>query len=65
MSDDRYIKDPISGALINTDDSEYKRLLSMREHRRKEAEKDKEIASLKEEMNEIKDMLKLLINKGI
>lgn len=65
MDEDRYLKDPISGALINTDDSEYQRILAIREQKKREAQKDREIAELKNEVGEIKDLLKLLINKGI
>lgn len=53
-------RDPESGAIININRSEMSRIKSAREARRREKE---EIQGLKNEVSEIKDLLKQLLEK--
>jgi DNA-directed RNA polymerase subunit N (RpoN/RPB10) len=55
--EDRYIKCPVSGALINTDYSAYNQIISERAQRKKELEKDIEMDKLRIEMTELRQML--------
>ena len=55
--EDRYIKDPRSGALINTDYSQYERIKAERAQYKKAIEKDIEMDKLRIEMAELKSML--------
>lgn len=63
----KLIRDDETGALINTDDSAYENYVSNRARRKKEREdrlKDrKDLDSLKDEISEIKSLLKVLIDK--
>lgn len=54
------LRDTESQAVINTDMSS---LELYRARRERERNKDSEISSLKQEINEIKDILKLLVEK--
>jgi hypothetical protein len=63
----KLIRDDDTGALINTDDSAYENYVNNRARRKKEREdrqKDrKDLDNLKDEISEIKSLLKVLIDK--
>lgn len=63
----KLIRDDETGALINTDDAAYENYVSSRARRKKEREdrlKDrKDLDNLKDEISEIKSLLKVLIDK--
>ena len=60
------VRDPKSGSLININDSGYETYLIQREFKKKKNEKvstmEEDLANLKNEMNEIKSLLKELVN---
>ena len=59
------VRDPKSGSLININDSGYETYLIQREFKKKKNEKvstmEEDLANLKNEMNEIKSLLKELV----
>tara|TARA_B100000945_G_C20296038_1_gene555668 strand:- start:227 stop:448 length:222 start_codon:yes stop_codon:yes gene_type:complete len=59
------VRDPKSGSLININDSGYETYLTQREFKKKKNEKvstmEEDLANLKNEMNEIKSLLKELV----
>ena len=59
------VRDPKSGSLININDTGYETYLTQREFKRKKNEKvstmEEDLANLKNEMNEIKSLLKELV----
>lgn len=57
-----YIRDQHTQAVINTDDSHYRTILAQREARKKAEELQKTVDSLQNEMGEIRDLLKKVIN---
>ena len=60
------VRDPNTDQIINTNASAYQQYISRREQRKREKEKslnvEEDLASLKSEMNEIKSLLKELVN---
>ena len=60
------VRDPYTDQIINTNASAYQQYISRREQRKREKEKslnvEEDLASLKSEMNEIKSLLKELVN---
>ena len=60
------VRDPKSGSLININDSGYETYLTQRAIKKKKSEKvstmEDELANLKNEMNEIKSLLKELVS---
>ena len=63
--EDRYVKDPISGALINTDYNQYEKILAERAQIRKSIEKDIEMDKLRNEMAELKQMLQGVVGINV
>lgn len=63
----KLIRDDETGALINTDDAAYENYVSNRARRKKEREDRlndrKDLDNLKDEISEIKSLLKVLIDK--
>jgi len=59
------VRDPKSGSLININDSGYETYLTQRAIKKKKSEKvstmEDDLANLKNEMNEIKSLLKELV----
>lgn len=59
------VRDPKSGSLININDSGYETYLTQRAIKKKKSEKvstmEEDLANLKNEMNEIKSLLKELV----
>jgi len=59
------VRDPKSGSLINVNDSGYETYLTQRAIKKKKNEKvstmEEDLANLKNEMNEIKSLLKELV----
>lgn len=53
-------RDPSSGAIINCSDSDFDAYLNMKQHKINEK---REIETLKNEVGEIKDMMKLILSK--
>ena len=64
---DHLVRDPVSGAIINTDKSAYRAAVAAADKRKRDAEKldsaVDDINNLKEEIGEIKDLLKELIQR--
>jgi len=56
-----YAKNMATGVLINNNDGEYQRILSLREKKRQDRAIVRDIDRLKEDMLDIKNMLALLI----
>ena len=60
------VRDPKTNQIINTNSSAYGQYISQRKRRKLEKEKslsvEQDLASLKNEMNEIKSLLKELVN---
>ena len=60
------VRDPRTDQIINTNTSAYEQYVSRRKQRKLEKEKslpiEEDLASLKSEMNEIKSLLKELVN---
>ncbi len=60
------VRDPKTDQIINTNTSAYEQYISQRKRRKLEKEKslsvEQDLASLKSEMNEIKSLLKELVN---
>lgn len=61
---DSFKKDPDTGAVINNDDSEYKRILAARANIKKAKETSKKVDMLEQEMKEIKKLLLEAIGKN-
>ena len=57
-------KDVNTGVITNNNNSDRDRYLLAKEQARKNMESQDEIKELKEEVSEIKDLLRQLINKG-
>ena len=57
---DGFIRDNSSGAVINVDNDALK---AYKLKKKSDKEKDNEIKNLKTEVDELKDMVKLLLNK--
>ena len=59
------VRDPKSGSLININDSGYETYLTQRAIKKKKSEKvstmEEDLANLKNEMNEIKSLLKEIV----
>jgi len=64
--DGNLVRDSLTDQIINTNNSEYEQYLARRKKRKLEKEKslsvEEDLASLKSEMNEIKSLLKELVN---
>jgi len=58
-----FVKDD-SGIIINTDDSQYRSLLALRESKKREAQLNAEVGSLKNEITEIKSLLAQLVHRN-
>ena len=60
------VRDPNTDQIINTNTTAYKQYMNRRKQRKLEKEKsltiEEDLASLKSEMNEIKSLLKELVN---
>ena len=60
------VRDPKTDQIINTNTSAYQQYIAQRKRRKLEKEKslsvEQDLASLKSEMNEIKSLLKELVN---
>ena len=60
------VRDPRTDSIINTNSNAYEQYISQRKKRKLEKEKslniEKDLANLKSEMNEIKSLLKELVN---
>ena len=56
-------RDPDSGSIVNVNNLEYQQYVSVRESKKVKNESvEKDLANLKSEMNEIKSLLKELVN---
>ena len=53
-----YLKDKDTGVVINTNTAEYERILERRRHQKEMHEVNNEVNSLKEELEEMKKLLK-------
>ena len=60
------VRDPNTDQIINTNESAYQQYINRRQQRKHEKEKslniEEDLANLKNEMNEIKSLLKELVN---
>ena len=65
---DHLIRDPKTNAIINTNMSEYNEYLSRRDSKLKENQKvqslESDVANMKEDLDEIKFLLRRLINES-
>lgn len=65
---DHLIRDPITNSIINTNMSEYNEYISRRDSKLKESEKvnnlESDINNMKEDLDEIKLLLRRLINES-
>ena len=65
---DHLIRDPKTNAIINTNMSEYNEYLSRRDSKLKDNQKvqnlESDVANMKEDLDEIKFLLKRLINES-
>ena len=56
-------RDPDTGSIVNVNNLEYQQYVSVRESKKVKSESvEKDLANLKSEMNEIKSLLKELVN---
>ena len=56
-------RDPETGSIVNVNNLEYQQYVSVRESKKVKSESvEKDLANLKSEMNEIKSLLKELVN---
>jgi hypothetical protein len=53
-----YMKDKNTGVVINTNTAEYERILERRRHQKQLSEVNNEVDSLKQELEEMKKLLK-------
>jgi tetrahydromethanopterin S-methyltransferase subunit B len=62
------IRDPETNSIINTNMSEYKEYISRRDSKLKENEKvnnlESDVANMKDDLNEIKNLLRSLLNES-
>jgi uncharacterized coiled-coil DUF342 family protein len=62
------VRDPITNAIINTNTTAYEEYISRRQSKEKENQKvqnlESEIASMKNDLNEIKSLLRSLANES-
>ena len=60
------VRDPRTDSIINTNSNAYEQYISQRKKRKREKEKslniEEDLANLKSEMNEIKSLLRELVN---
>ena len=65
---DHLIRDPKTNSIINTNMSEYNEYISRRDSKLKENEKvnnlESDIANMKDDLNEIKNLLRSLLNES-
>ena len=63
---DYFVRDPRTNAIINTNRSEYSEYITNRESKVKEQQKIQElevnVANMKDDLNEIKSLLRSLVN---
>lgn len=64
MNVDTFRRDPNSGAIINNDDSEYKKILAARANAKKTQETNRKIEMLERDIKEIRKMLQEAIGKN-
>lgn len=57
-----FVKDPGSGAIINTNDADYKRILAMRAEIKKNKDICDKMNALENELTEIKNLLIQVVN---
>lgn len=57
-----YARDPVSRAVINTEDSYYKAILARRQDKKKEQKLEAEISDLRCELTEIKTLLQQVVS---
>ena len=62
------VRDPTTNAIVNVDDNEYKKYVSRRASKVAQSQQteniEQDLANLKNEMNEIKSLLKELVSSG-
>jgi len=65
---DYLIRDPRTNAIINTNKSEYNEYIARRDSKIKEQQKmndlESDVANMKDDLNEIKSLLRSLINES-
>lgn len=57
-----YVRDPHTGVVINTDDSQYKAILADRQLRKQSRDLQNQIDSLNKDMSEIRNLLVQVVN---
>lgn len=57
-----YVRDPRTGVVINTDDSQYKAILAERQLRKQSRDLQNQIDNLHKDMSEIRNLLVQVVN---
>lgn len=57
-----FVRDPMSGAVINTDDSYYRSILAVRQSQKESQELCQKLHDLESELSDIKNLLKQVVN---
>ena len=57
-----YVRDPRTGVVINTDDSQYKAILADRQLRKQSRDLQNQIDNLNKDMSEIRNLLVQVVN---
>ena len=57
-----YARDPVSKAVINTEDSYYKAIVARRQDKKKNQKLEAEICDLRSELSEIKSLLQQVVS---
>ena len=66
VSPTKFYRDPVTGALLNTDNHAYNKILEQRASANKNRQVDMRLGEIENDLSEIKRLLKLLIgNKNV
>lgn len=57
-----FVRDPVSRAVINTEDGYYKAIVARRQDKKKNQELEMEINTLRSELSEIKSLLQQVVS---
>ena len=57
-----FIRDPVSKAVINNEDSYYKAIVARRQDKKKNNELESELVSLRDELSNIKELLQQVVS---
>ena len=57
-----FVRDPITKAVINTDDSQYRSILAMRESQKAAERLERDLQAMGSELHEVKMLLQQVLN---